>query len=98
MFVSLSLRSVIPIGGYLTAKYGVNTFIVSYPDIVKQQFPEHVVNSTIYGRLANAERMINVDFALTHDPTVSGCSCFVRSLRFVRSFRSLDSACRALFD
>jgi hypothetical protein len=60
-------------GTGLVAKYGVNYFIVKAPKIIKEDFPEHYTNMTIYGRLISQEYMINVDVAFTFNSTVRFC-------------------------
>ena len=54
----------------LAASFGVNKILVTYPDVVKAQFPHHVTNTTLYGRLANKDALINVDFELDHNDQV----------------------------
>ena len=65
-------HSAVPHGGVLAASYGTNTLLVSYPDVVAQQFPDHVARTTVYGRLANKDNVVNIDFQLDHDATVGG--------------------------
>ena len=53
------------------AAFGVNRFLVTYPAIVAEQFPSHVTSVTAVGRLANVDRLINVDVELHHDDKVT---------------------------
>ncbi len=55
----------------LTAKFGENKFLVTYPSFTQQQFPHHVRNATVIGRLANSTAIVNVNFELDHDDEVS---------------------------
>lgn len=52
------------------AVYGVNKFLVTYPALVKQQFPQHVANTTLYGRLANSKNIVNLDVEFDHNEQV----------------------------
>ena len=46
------------------ATFGVNKFLVTYPAIVKQQFPLHVPRTTVYGRLIGHHTIVNMDVSL----------------------------------
>jgi hypothetical protein len=59
-------------GTVLEARPGRNAFLVTYPAITANQFPAHVTNATIYGRLLGASTIVNLDVALTHDAQVCG--------------------------
>ncbi len=52
------------------ATFGVNEVIVKAHDLVKQQFPAHAGNVTVYGRMLAKHTIINVDFELNYDPKV----------------------------
>ncbi len=73
----------------INAVFGVNRLLITYPAIVKEQFPSHVVNATAYGRLASNTRMINVDFSLNHDDEVRCHRTITHS--FVRSHQSINA-------
>ena len=57
-------------GCSLTASYGRNRLLVSYPPLLAQQYPTHVTNITLYGRLVNNEHVININPSLYHDDQV----------------------------
>jgi hypothetical protein len=57
-------------GSTIEARYGVNNFLVTYADVTAEQFPEHVTNATLFGRLVGRHTLVNVDISLTHDATV----------------------------
>ncbi len=57
-------------GSGLVATYGVNYFIVKAPKIVKEDYPEHVTNMTIYGRLISHQYMVNTDISFVFNATV----------------------------
>ena len=57
-------------GCSLTAAYGRNAFIVSYPPLLAALYPDHVTNVTLYGRMLNTETIINVNPSLFHNEQV----------------------------
>ena len=64
------------LGCSLTARYGVNRLLVSYPPRLAQLFPEHVKHFTLYGRLLNNEYIVNLNVSLSHDNSVRlQCLC-----------------------
>lgn len=63
-------RSRVVRGSTLSAVYGRNTFVVSWPHSVFQAFPHHVQNMTVFGRLISAEAIVNVDISLEVDAEV----------------------------
>lgn len=54
------------------ATYGVNRFLVTYPPQLKTIYGEAVTTATVYGRLVNNERIINVDVESHHNFDVCG--------------------------
>jgi uncharacterized Zn-finger protein len=54
----------------IEAKSGVNAVLVTYTDVVAEQYPEHVKHATLFGRLLTAGVIVNVDVSLTHDAKV----------------------------
>ncbi len=61
----------------LVATFGVNKFLVTYPAIVKQQFPLHVPRTTVYGRLIGHHTIVNMDVSLDFDDKVCGGTLFL---------------------
>ena len=55
----------------LQATYGRNLFLVTYSEVAARQFPNHVRNATLYGRLLGERTIVNVDIALVHDDKVT---------------------------
>ena len=54
----------------LKASYGKNKLLVTYPPLLKQLYPDHVTNITLYGRLLNNKTIVNVDTSLNYDAEV----------------------------
>lgn len=80
-------RSRVVRGSTLSAVYGRNTFVVSWPHSVFQAFPHQVQNMTVFGRLISAEAIVNVDISLEVDAEVHASLsvllpilCFLRGL------------------
>ncbi len=44
--------------------------MVTYAAITGKQFPAHVVNTTVIGRISSKDTIVNVDIALNHDDKV----------------------------
>jgi hypothetical protein len=59
----------------LFASYGVNRFVVKFPRILAEDYPEHVRNATLYGRVAAEDMLINLDMELEYDHTASTELC-----------------------
>ena len=72
LIVDTYARSTIPNDSPITfkARYGANRFVVTYDALAAAQFPTHVKATTLYGRLAAKNFLINVDFELYHDDKV----------------------------
>lgn len=58
-------------GSVVTAAFGSNKFLVTYPDVLRDGFPHHVTNATMHGRLIGTHTIVNVDISLVHDDVVS---------------------------
>lgn len=58
-------------GQNLTAHYGINTFLVTYPESVAGDFPVAVKAMTLIGRVLNHEHVIGVNISIDHDDKVS---------------------------
>ena len=56
------------------ASYGVNKFVVKCPHSVKRQYPDHVTNLTMYGRLVSETVIVNVNFDLEYSSQVVAVS------------------------
>ena len=54
----------------MKASYGKNKLLVTYPPLLKQLYPDHVTNITLYGRLISLEAIINVQPSLYFDKEV----------------------------
>ena len=52
------------------AQYGSNTFVVMPDELTASRFPNHVNDTTIYGRLASQDYVVNVDVQLHLDTKV----------------------------
>ncbi len=59
-----------PISRRFTAALGVNTFVVTAPDLLQEQFSAFFARTTLYGRLAGKYTIVNVDIALAFDDKV----------------------------
>lgn len=57
-------------GQHLIAHYGVNVFVVTYPESVAQDYPDAVKAMTLIGRVLNHEHMIAVNISIDHDDEV----------------------------
>ena len=55
---------------HFKAQFGRNTFVVRYHHLTAKMFPDHVKATTIYGRLAGKNVIVNVDFKLDYDESV----------------------------
>ena len=53
------------------ASYGRNYLVVKVHGIIRQQYPAHVKAATVYGRLTSRAAIVNVDFLLDYNGTVS---------------------------
>jgi hypothetical protein len=67
---SVDRRRVLP-GDVLQASFGRNALLVTYPAVVGRQFPDHVTNATVYGRLLGSHALVNFDVELAHNDAVS---------------------------
>ena len=78
MLAALTLCSIvfcsrIGYGSGVVASFGVNRFIVKAPLIVQQDYPEAYKHTTLYGRVAGKERLINLNMQLNFDEEVRCC-------------------------
>jgi hypothetical protein len=67
-----------PVSAVFKAVFGVNKFLVTYPQELQRQYPQHVTSTTVYGRLASKDTIVNVNVALEHDSKV--CTCLSPSV------------------
>jgi hypothetical protein len=66
------------LGCSLTAQYGINRLLVTYPPRLAELYPEHVKHLTLFGRLLNNDYIMNLNVSFFHDEAVSGsfrCMC-----------------------
>jgi hypothetical protein len=66
----------------LVASYGVNTFVVKYSKVTKDEYPDHVVSATFHGRLISQDTIVNVDISFEHDSKVEGCGLWLVCCRW----------------
>lgn len=59
----------------LVARYGSNTFVVRYPQQLAEDYPRHVVSTTLYGRLVSPDAVVNTVISLHHDDEVRYTCC-----------------------
>lgn len=62
-------------GCYLMAAYGVNRFVVTYPPQLQALYKAAVTSASIFGRLVNAEHIVNVAVNFTHNTQVQYAAC-----------------------
>ncbi len=60
----LSVCSRLCYGCSMTASYGINKFLVKFPALLEAQYPNHVRNVTLYGRMLNTEYILNLNAEL----------------------------------
>ena len=51
---------------------GVNTFVVKYPSVLGEEYPDHVKAATFFGRVINDQHIVNLDVAMKHSDKVGG--------------------------
>lgn len=57
-------------GQNLTVHYGINTFLITYPESIANDYPEAVKAMTLIGRVLNNEHVIGVNISIDHDDKV----------------------------
>ncbi len=57
-------------GVQLQASYGLNKFVIKHPRFFNQAYPAHIKSATFYGRVLNADNIINLDMEFTYDDEV----------------------------
>ena len=57
-------------GTRLITHFGVNWFVVKYPAIVREQYPDHVTAMTFLGRAINNMTIVSVNISMDHNREV----------------------------
>jgi hypothetical protein len=61
-----------PVNTTITASFGVNKFLVTYPPQLAALYPDHVRHTSFFGRLINRDTIVNVIPSLYHDDVLMG--------------------------